>query len=228
MEDNRRFNQNEVSYATIDEIIAEACAKQNEHEQMLLSKKYAILDRVAEKAKRFGVLTIPQDVLDEIGELVMTVKGGVAVTTRRVEKPTVVKCGNMLLEYALEEADREKTKRPYLLSLWFMPDNESKANGENEVKDARTERLKNWLDNKKIPFASEILKRVDKDKDVAICVYAERGFFVLEIAKIEEFSDDDFVGSKDQDAVGFIKNNVVIIHDPSWKFGKSKWTFYVR
>ena len=100
MEDMHRFNQ-EDSYTTIDEIIENAYAKQNEREQMMISKKYAVLDRVVERAKRFGV-TIHQDVLNEIGQLVMTVKGGVADTTRRAEKPTVAKCGNMILEYSLE------------------------------------------------------------------------------------------------------------------------------
>ena len=234
MEDMHRLNQ-EDSYTTIDEIIENAYAKQNEHEQMMISKKYAVLDRVVERAKRFGV-TIPQDVLNEIGQLVMTVKGGVAVTTRRAEKPTVAKCGNMILEYSLEEADREKTKRPYLLSLWFMPDSESLVNDGNEAMDIRTMRLKSWLDNKKIPFISEILERVDQNKDMMLQVYKDLSSFGLEVAKLGGFSDDDFVGQKVKNcrriskstAVGIVKNNVVIIYAPAWGFEKSTWTFYVR
>lgn len=233
MEDMHRFNQ-EDSYTTIDEIIENAYAKQNEREQMMISKKYAVLDRVVERAKRFGV-TIPQDVLNEIGQLVMTVKGGVAVTTRRAEKPTVAKCGNMILEYSLEEADREKTKRPYLLSLWFMPNSESLVNDGNEAMDIRTMRLKSWLDNKKIPFISEILERVDQNKDMTIHVYSDVSSFALEVARLEEFSDDDFVGQKVKNcrfskstAVGLVKNNIVIIYAPAWMFEKSTWTFYVR
>lgn len=233
MEDMHRFNQ-EDSYTTIDEIIEDAYAKQNEREQMMLSKKYAVLDRVVERAKRFGV-TIPQDVLHEIGQLVMTVKGGVAVTTRRVEKPTVAKCGNMILEYALEEADREKTKRPYLLSLWFMPDSESKVNDGNDEVDIRTMRLKSWLDNKKVPFIYEILEKVDQNRDMTIYVYSDVSSFALEVAKMEGFSDDDFIGQKVKNcrfykgtAVGIVKNNVVIIYAPAWMFEKSTWTFYVR
>lgn len=229
MENMLRFNQDD-SYTTIDEIIENAYEKQNEREQMMISKKYAVLDRVTERAKRFAV-TIPQEVLNEIGQLVMNVKGGVAVTTRRVEKPTVAKCGNMLLEYSLEEADREKTKRAYLLSLWFMPDSESKVND----MDIRTMRLKSWLDNKKIPYISEILERVDQNKDMTIHVYRDVRFFALEVAKLEGFSDDDFVGQKVKNcrfskstAVGIVKNNVVIIYAPAWVFEKSTWTFYVR
>ena len=141
----------------------------------------------------------------------------------------------MILEYSLEEADREKTKRPYLLSLWFMPDSENLVSDGNEARDIRTMRLKSWLDNKKIPFISEILERVDQNKDMTIHVYSDVSSFALEVARLEEFSDDDFVGQKVKNcrfskstAVGLVKNNIVIIYAPAWMFDKSTWTFYVR
>lgn len=213
---------------TIYEVIAEEMLKESEQEQLLLSKKYAILDRVQEKAKRFGVV-IPKDVLEKIGKLVLSVNGSVAVTTRRAENPQVAECGNMILEYALEEADYEKTNKPYLLSLWFLrPEQDLQRISKTEV-------LKKWLLGKRVPLVSDILPKLDAKKDVTIRVYRYIQDFAREAISVPDLCDDDFVGQKVQDgafsrndAVGIVKENKVIIYEPKWMFNKSMWEFYPR
>ena len=224
-QDNRQEKmENQVS---VEQIIAQEAARQEELENKLLSKKYAILDRVQERAKRFGV-AVPQEVLDQIGRLAMSVKGGVAVTTRKVAHPSVAECGDMLIEYQLEEADDEKTARPYLLSLWFTKlEKDSK-------KSLKAVRLEKWLLGKGIPFVPELMQHLDENEDVTVHVFRYVRDFALAVAKID-FSDDNFVGQKvknrmfDKDnAVGIVKDNVVNIYAPAWMFNKSTWTFYVR
>lgn len=220
MDNNEIINLKEI-------VNDERTRQQDDLENVAISKKYAILDRVLERAKRFGV-DVPQVVLEEIGHLVMSVPGAVAVTTRRTSNPTTVKCDEAILEYKLEKADRSKTNKPYLLSVWFIKP-------EQNNKSVRAVRMEKWILGKGVPFVSEVMKRLDENKDVTIYVYRDVRSFALEVAKLEGFSDDDFVGQKVKNcrfykstAVGIVKNNVVIIYAPAWMFNKSTWTFYVR
>lgn len=221
-------SNNSNNMITIYEVVAEEMMKESEQDQLLLSKKYAILDRVQEKAKRFGAV-IPQNVLDEIGKLVMSVKGSVAVTTRRAENPRVAECGNILLEYALEEAAYAKTNKPYLLSLWFV------RSEQDLQRVSKTEVLKKWLLGKRVPLATELLDKLDAKKDVTVRVYRYILDFAREAISVDNLCDDDFVGQKVQngafsrnDAVGIVKENKVIIYAPEWMFNKSMWEFYSR
>lgn len=221
MDNNEIINLKEI-------VNDERTRQQDDLENVAISKKYAILDRVLERAKRFGV-DVPQVVLEEIGDLVMSVPGAVAVTTRRTSNPTIVKHDDMaILEYKLEKADRSKTNKPYLLSIWFI-------RPEQNNKSVRAVRMEKWILGKGVPFVPEVMKRLDENKDVTIYVYRDVRSFALQVARLEEFSDDDFVGQNVKNcrfskntAVGLVKNNIVIIYAPAWMFDKSTWTFYVR
>lgn len=214
---------------TIEEIINDEQEKQLERERFALSKKYAVLDRVNEKAKRRNV-TIPPQVLEEIGRMVLEVKGSVAVTTRQVDNPIVVECGDKIMEYRLDETlEGEKTSKPYILSLWFItPEN---GNG----KSAKTIRFEKWLLGKGVPFASEIACKVDHEKDVTVHVYKYVKDFAIAVSAQSEIIDSDFVGQNVRNrafspklAVGVVKNNQVYVYAPAWMFNKSDWEFYSR
>ncbi len=224
MENQRNEKKNQVS---IEQIIALEAARQEELERKLLCKKYAILDRVQKRAKQNGV-SLSQEVLDQIGSLVMSVKGSVAVTTRKVEQPNRIKVDDVFVEYLLEEADNEKTSKPYLLSIYF---NKLEKDSKKSLKAVRLEK---WLLGKEIPFVPELMRRLDENEDVTVHVFRHVSDFAFAVAKLD-FSDDDFVGQKvenrmfDKDnAVGIVKDNVVNIYAPAWMFNKSTWTFYVR
>lgn len=218
----------EMNGKTLEEILQEEENRESEREQLMLSKKYAILDRVQEKASRFGI-KLSKDALEQLGKVVTSVRGGIAVTTRKVENPTVIDCGSAKLEYALEQADMAKTDKPFLLSLWFVkPQDEQK-------KSAQRIRIEKWLHSKGVPFAVEIAQKIDTEKDVNVHVYKYVEDFAREAQRHGELSDEDFFGQKVHQGmistlatVGIVKNNFVEVFIPKWKFKTSFWTFYVH
>lgn len=233
MENN--INREEMNYVSIEgivqELVHEAARKAAREEEMQNTsdnRKYAILDSIKEVGKRCGVV-IPQEALDKFEKLVMSVNASIAVTGRKTENPDVMECGGMRIEFKLEEADGTKTRKPYLLSIWF-PDLERSG----YAKSLKAMRLEKWLLGRGIPFVPELMQNLDEKKDVTVHVFRYIREFALEVAQLD-FSDEDFVGQKvknrmfDKDnAVGIVKDNVVNIYAPAWLFNKSTWTFYVH
>ena len=224
-QDNRQEKmENQVS---VEQIIAQEAARQEELDFRLISKKYGIQERVQKLAKCKGV-SLSQEVLDQLVNLAMSVKGGAAVILGKVEQPNVIKCDDVFVEYLLEEADNEKTKKPYQLSIYF---NKLEKDSKKSLKAVRLEK---WLLGRGIPFVPELMQRLNENEDVTVHVFRYVRDFAFAVAKID-FSDDNFVGQKvknrmfDKDnAVGIVKDNVVNIYAPAWMFNKSTWTFYVR
>lgn len=220
-------NENNV-IITVEEILEQEHEKELEREFVALSRKYAILDRVKEKAKRYNV-EIPQEAIDEIGRLVIQVKGSVAVTTRQVDNPIVVRCGEKIMEYSLDSSEGEKTNKPYILSLWFTTPGKGKGRSAKEI------RFEKWLLGKGVPFASEIAGKANLENDVTVQVYKYVKDFALAVSVLHEITDSDFVGQNVRNhafsprmPVGVVKNDRVYVYAPAWMFNKSNWEFYSR
>lgn len=217
-------NQMDENLVTIEDILKREHERELERERVALSKKYAIFDRILEKAKRYN-FDIPQQVMDEIGQKVTDVKGGVTVITRQVENPIVVECGDRILEYSLDKTcDGDRTVRPYILSLWFINPEDDKT--------AKEKRLEKALMAKGVPIAIDIVKKVGIERDFAVQVYKYVRDFALAVSALTQITDSDFVGQKVKNCafspnmpVGIVKDNVVYVYAPTSNIAKAMWEF---
>lgn len=215
---------NKSSVVKLDELIHEEYESIEAQERYEIAKKYAVLDRVQEKARNWKI-DIPSETLANITRLISKVNYSVAVVTRKSSNPHIVKVSeDKLFYYQLEANENSDSSKHYLLSVWCSLSPEA-------VKLLKTEKFAKWLAIKGIPFISEILGRVDLSKDVSVRIHRGMRNFVHDVMSLE-IADADFIGQTVKDgsfskekSVGIVKENVVNIYDPTWKYGESAWTF---
>lgn len=221
-------NQMEEDMITIEDILEWEHETEFEMEQIVRSKKYAIINCVLKIAKRHN-FEIPQNVLDEIGQMIIKAKGNVAVITRRVDNPIVVRSGEKVMEYWLDEtSDDEKMSKPSVLSLRFITSEKIMKRLPEQI------RFEKWLRLNGVPFARDIAGKTNLENDVTVRVYKYVRDFAIAVSVLPEIIDSDFVGQNVRNrafspkmSIAVVKNNQVHVYVPEWTCNKSVWMFYI-
>jgi hypothetical protein len=218
---------NSSSVVKLSELIEKERENRETQERYEIAQKYAILDRVQAKAREWRIV-IPREALDDITRMSADADYSVLVLARKPENPCVAKVGEDKLFYYQIAPNESNTGKQYVLSIWYSLSPEAE-------KVLRAKKFGKWLSGKGIPFATEVLERVNLCEDIDVHIHRSMHNFVLDAMKRwSEITDSDFIGQTVNNCsfskakpVGIVKGNVVNIYDPTWRYKESAWTFRV-